>query len=99
MNFINCSLILRIILLKGMGESNCSWNRKFNLNKELLMAAQSIYKGFLIQFLNALSFYDFKNKYYSKEMYGNEDASIPATYQILYFIAWKPDESQVNKIN
>jgi hypothetical protein len=29
-------------------------------------------------------------------MYGNdEDASIPATYQILYFIAWKPSETQV----
>ena len=28
-------------------------------------------------------------------MYGNEDGTIPATYQILYFIAWKPDESQV----
>lgn len=28
-------------------------------------------------------------------MYGNEDGSIPATYQILYFIAWKPHESQV----
>ena len=30
-------------------------------------------------------------------MYGNEDKSIPATYQILYFIAWKPDESQVKR--
>ncbi|CAF0721073.1 unnamed protein product [Brachionus calyciflorus] len=29
-----------------------------------------------------------------KEMYGNEDGSLPATYQILYFIAWKPHESQ-----
>ena len=27
-------------------------------------------------------------------MYGNEDSTIPATYQILYFIAWKPDPSQ-----
>lgn len=31
-----------------------------------------------------------------KEMYGTEGQDgIPATYQILYFIAWKPDESQV----
>jgi NADH dehydrogenase [ubiquinone] 1 alpha subcomplex assembly factor 5 len=31
-----------------------------------------------------------------KEMYSNgeEKNGIPATYQILYFIAWKPDESQ-----
>ena len=29
-----------------MAESNCNYNRKFNLNKDLLIAAQSIYKGF-----------------------------------------------------
>lgn len=27
-------------------------------------------------------------------MYGNEDGSIPATFQILNFIGWKPDKSQ-----
>lgn len=27
-------------------------------------------------------------------MYGPEEEGIPATYQILFFIAWKPDESQ-----
>lgn len=58
--------------LKGMGESNCSLNRKLNLNKDLLISAQSIYQ----------------------EMYGNEDGSLPATYQILYFMAWKPDPTQ-----
>ncbi|XP_065568721.1 arginine-hydroxylase NDUFAF5, mitochondrial-like [Artemia franciscana] len=29
-----------------------------------------------------------------KEMYGYPDESIPATFQILYFIGWKPDRSQ-----
>ncbi|XP_033639668.1 arginine-hydroxylase NDUFAF5, mitochondrial-like [Asterias rubens] len=29
-----------------------------------------------------------------KDMYGNEDGSVPATFQILYMIGWKPDESQ-----
>lgn len=29
-------------------------------------------------------------------MYGNEDSSVPATYQVLYFIGWKPDSSQVS---
>ncbi|XP_054460847.1 arginine-hydroxylase NDUFAF5, mitochondrial [Anoplopoma fimbria] len=29
-----------------------------------------------------------------KEMYGNEDGSIPATFEILYMIGWKPHESQ-----
>ncbi|XP_045905242.1 arginine-hydroxylase NDUFAF5, mitochondrial [Micropterus dolomieu] len=29
-----------------------------------------------------------------KEMYSNEDGSIPATFDILYMIGWKPHESQ-----
>ncbi|XP_038071596.1 arginine-hydroxylase NDUFAF5, mitochondrial-like [Patiria miniata] len=29
-----------------------------------------------------------------KDMYGNEDGSVPATFQILYMIGWKPDASQ-----
>ncbi|KAF8646391.1 hypothetical protein AX16_007257 [Volvariella volvacea WC 439] len=29
-----------------------------------------------------------------KEMHGNEDGSIPATFQIIYMIGWKPDPSQ-----
>ncbi|KAM6971983.1 arginine-hydroxylase NDUFAF5, mitochondrial [Aplochiton taeniatus] len=29
-----------------------------------------------------------------KEMYGNEDGSVPATFDILYMIGWKPDETQ-----
>ncbi|KAJ2752714.1 hypothetical protein H4S06_003877 [Coemansia sp. BCRC 34490] len=29
-----------------------------------------------------------------KEMHGNEDGSVPATFQIIYMIGWKPDPSQ-----
>lgn len=29
-----------------------------------------------------------------KEMYGNKDESVPATFEILYMIGWKPHESQ-----
>lgn len=29
------------------------------------------------------------------EMYGSEDGSVPATFQILYMIGWKPHKSQV----
>ncbi|XP_071385109.1 arginine-hydroxylase NDUFAF5, mitochondrial [Centroberyx affinis] len=29
-----------------------------------------------------------------EEMYGNEDGSVPATFEILYMIGWKPHESQ-----
>lgn len=29
-----------------------------------------------------------------KEMYGHEDGTVPATFQILFMIGWKPDKSQ-----
>uniref|UniRef100_A0A8C5G726 Arginine-hydroxylase NDUFAF5, mitochondrial n=1 Tax=Gouania willdenowi TaxID=441366 RepID=A0A8C5G726_GOUWI len=31
-----------------------------------------------------------------KELYGNDDGSIPATFNILFMIGWKPHASQVN---
>ena len=32
-----------------------------------------------------------------KEMYGNEEeGGVPATFQLLYFIGWKPHPSQVS---
>lgn len=31
-----------------------------------------------------------------KEMYGNADGTIPATFRILYLIGWKADPSQAN---
>ena len=27
------------------------------------------------------------------EMYGHQDGGVPATFQLLYFIGWKPDPS------
>jgi len=33
-----------------------------------------------------------------KEMYGNEDGSIPATFQVLYMIGWKKSESQAQPL-
>ena len=35
------------------------------------------------------------NVFILSERFGNEDG-IPATYQVIYFIGWKPDPSQVN---
>ena len=29
-----------------------------------------------------------------KSLYGNEDGSIPATFQVVYFIGWAPSENQ-----
>ncbi|XP_072713533.1 arginine-hydroxylase NDUFAF5, mitochondrial isoform X2 [Ciconia boyciana] len=58
--------------LQGMGESNCSWNRKPLLHRETMLAAAAIYR----------------------EMYGNSDGSVPATFQVYYMIGWKFHESQ-----
>lgn len=58
--------------LQGMGESNCSWNRRSLLHRDSILAAAAVYK----------------------EMYGNKDGSVPATFEILYMIGWKPHESQ-----
>ncbi|KAM9313907.1 arginine-hydroxylase NDUFAF5, mitochondrial isoform 1-T1 [Pholidichthys leucotaenia] len=58
--------------LQGMGESNCSWNRKSLLHRDTVLAAAAVYR----------------------EMYGNDDGSIPATFDILYVIGWKPHDSQ-----
>ncbi|XP_053317332.1 arginine-hydroxylase NDUFAF5, mitochondrial [Spea bombifrons] len=58
--------------LKGMGESNCTWNRRSLLHRDSLLAAAAIYQ----------------------EMYGEQDGSVPATFQIYYMIGWKPHVSQ-----
>jgi NADH dehydrogenase [ubiquinone] 1 alpha subcomplex assembly factor 5 len=59
--------------LKGMGESNCSWNRSHFIRRSTLTAAAAIYH----------------------DMYGSDDAKgVSATFQVLYFIGWKPHPSQ-----
>ena len=76
--------------LRGMGETNCAWTRPLLLRRSVMNAAAAIYH----------------------EMYGVEqgaeqgvgpgagigagDKVIPATFQLLYFIGWKPHESQVS---
>lgn len=36
---------------------------------------------------------------YVSEMYGNADGSVPATFEILYMIGWKPHHSQVTTVD
>ena len=69
--------------LRGMGETNCAWTHPLLLRRSVINAAAAIYR----------------------EMYGVEqeagpervggDRVIPATFQLLYFIGWKPHHSQV----
>ena len=75
--------------LRGMGETNCAWTRPLLLRRSVMQAAAAIYH----------------------EMYGVEEGAgpqngtgtglkvIPATFQLLYFIGWKPHPSQVRSFN
>nr|CUU99500.1 hypothetical transcript [Hymenolepis microstoma] len=69
--------------LRGMGESNAALNRPIRLNKEVLFAASSIY-----------------NEKFSTLREGGMEGErcIPATFRLLFFIAWKPDPSQAKPL-
>ena len=65
--------------LKGMAESNAATSRKMTLRRETLLAANAVYA----------------------DLYGEERAQeetvetvLPATFQIYYWIGWKPDPAQ-----
>ncbi|KLT43498.1 S-adenosyl-L-methionine-dependent methyltransferase [Cutaneotrichosporon oleaginosum] len=58
--------------LRDMGESNAILGRRPQIPRDVLLAAEAIYK----------------------ELYGNEDGSVPATFQIIFFIGWKPGPNQ-----
>ena len=65
--------------LKGMAENNAATSRKMTLRRETLLAANAVYA----------------------DLYGEERAQeetvetvLPATFQIYYWIGWKPDPAQ-----
>ncbi|OCF38005.1 hypothetical protein I317_03966 [Kwoniella heveanensis CBS 569] len=59
--------------LRDMGESNAILGRRTHVSRDVLLAAEAIYKA---------------------ELYGNEDGSVPATFQIIFLIGWKPGPNQ-----
>ncbi|KAI7690148.1 hypothetical protein SSS_09048 [Sarcoptes scabiei] len=67
--------------LKGMAENNCTYRAKKHLHRDSLLAAASIYQHLYSNYSNE------KNN--NSQMNG-----IPATFQIFYFIGWKPHPSQ-----
>ena len=65
----------------GMGESNCAWSRPLLLRRDVMVAAAATYK-----------------ELYGKDEGGGDNAGgVPATFQLLYFIGWKPHPSQVSR--
>lgn len=63
--------------LKGMGESNATFNRPLTISRDVLIAASAIY-----------------DEMYQKKNPETNENGIHATFQVIYFIAWKKHESQ-----
>ena len=71
--------------LRFMGESNAVLTRRPFLKSDTMIAASAIYKGNVNFFLNfilvkKIIFYFY---FYSEELHGNPDGSIPATFQVI----------------
>ena len=66
--------------LKGMAESNAALNRKLHLGRETLLAANAVYT-------------DLYGEPRANED-GTQETVLPATFQVFYWIGWKPDQSQ-----
>ncbi|KAG8984053.1 hypothetical protein FRB90_005604, partial [Tulasnella sp. 427] len=78
--------------LRDMGESNAVVERRHFLKRDTLLAASSIYKGTVRN--RKTKAMEGAHDIISTALHGNEDGSIPATFEIVYMIGWKPDTSQ-----
>ena len=64
--------------LKGMAENSASWSRKCHIHKDTLLAANAIYENL-----------------YGANSTDNESTRVlPATFQMYFWIGWKPDPAQ-----
>lgn len=72
--------------LRGMGETNCAWTRPLLLKRSVMNTAAAIYR----------EMYGVEQEVESETGNGGRDKVIPATFQLLYFIGWKPHKSQVS---
>ena len=74
-----------------MGEGNAVVNRRKTLNPETLFAAGEIYKGALSPIeRSTLSFPTDTDQFFTTELHGLEDGSIPATFQIMHMVSRLP---------
>lgn len=67
--------------LRDMGESNAILGRLHWVSRDVLLAAESIYNG---KFASMQSWICGLTRL---ELYGNEDGSVPATFQIIYMVS------------
>ena len=52
------------------------------------------FKSNAVTTLKLLADSDYLTSFFISEMYGDADGTVPATFQLIYFIGWKPDKSQ-----
>ncbi|KAI8454669.1 S-adenosyl-L-methionine-dependent methyltransferase [Phakopsora pachyrhizi] len=89
--------------LRSMGESNSILNRKTFLRRDTILAASSIYNE-LYGSSKRLEFEDENFKDDKIEVDDDDDLidenfSIPATFQVIYFIGWKDDDDDDDDSN
>ncbi|PPR02664.1 hypothetical protein CVT24_002147 [Panaeolus cyanescens] len=76
--------------IQNMGESNAIIGRRNVIQRDTLVAASAIYNGDYVYY--AVTWFGLTQVL---EMHGNEDGTVPATFQIIYMqIGWKPAPSQ-----
>ena len=73
-----------------MGENNAARNRPNYIRRGTLKEANIKYKSNWDLCYSHLKLYLYIDL---TGLYGNEDGSVPATFQLLFFIGWKPDPS------
>ncbi|KAJ2325761.1 hypothetical protein GGI00_004941, partial [Coemansia sp. RSA 2681] len=82
--------------INAMGEGNAVVQRLPFIKRDTLLAASAIYKGkpLVVRITHDALLVLQLCVVYFVELHGNEDGSIPATFQVIYMIGWKPDPSQ-----
>lgn len=70
--------------LRDMGESNAILGRRHWVSRDVLMAAESIYKGELDSGWSVQHWTGWLKK---AELYGTEDGNVPATFQVIYMVS------------
>lgn len=83
------SMMQLLFDLQGMGENNCSLNRKPIMNKDVLLSALAIYQE---KYSSTFKDSSFKGE---GEGLAEEKSGISAVFEVVNFIAWKADKSQL----
>jgi hypothetical protein len=75
----------------GMGENNCSWNRRLTLKRETLLAAQAIYQSES----NEIEFFHFEYCVYYRHVW--QSRWINSSYLSYNLFYWLEARSQSSK--